>query len=210
MKRLSPLRGVCDFSLSLTSRSALSAIITSTFPLCFKRQSLKLRKERSCGLATLLLSALILSHHSVPGSLAPHVDVAIICVPHEAESTPGELLVQLIEHDVAEQRRQRPALRRAAFRRYDDPIGQYHTGAQHLADDPKHAAIRNALLEPRHEPVVVDLVEELREVDVDHPVTAFLQIFVLWRTSGARTSATSSMTTFWGGFLYWMNVTGST
>jgi hypothetical protein len=48
------LRGVCALSLSLTSRSTLSAIITSTFPLCFRRQSLKLRKERSCGLATLL------------------------------------------------------------------------------------------------------------------------------------------------------------
>src|SRR6516164_3543588 len=44
-------------------------------------------------------------HHSLTGSLASHVDIAIICVTNIAMSTALQLPIEFIEHEVTQQRR---------------------------------------------------------------------------------------------------------
>ena len=51
------------------------------------------------------------SHHAAPGAFAADVDVAIVCISHEAVSAFFELPVELVEHDVTEQRRERTTLK---------------------------------------------------------------------------------------------------
>jgi hypothetical protein len=53
-------------------------------------------------LQALLNEALQARHHTLPGSVAPYVDVAIIRVPHETMTSLAESLIELIEHDVAQ------------------------------------------------------------------------------------------------------------
>ena len=50
-------------------------------------------------------------HDTLSCTLAPYVDVAIIGVADEPEAPPRELFIELAQHDVREQRRQRAALR---------------------------------------------------------------------------------------------------
>src|SRR6516165_8942811 len=48
-------------------------------------------------------------HHSLTGSLTPHVDIAIICVTNMAMSTALQLSIEFIEHEVTQQRRKHSA-----------------------------------------------------------------------------------------------------
>ena len=50
------------------------------------------------------------SHHPLARSFAAHVHVAVIGVANELVTTPGELPVELVQHDVREQRRERTAI----------------------------------------------------------------------------------------------------
>ena len=55
-------------------------------------------------------------------------------------STPLELAVQFIQHEVREQRRERPALRRSFFARLEQPVVE-HAGRQEAPDEPKQAPV---------------------------------------------------------------------
>src|SRR5262245_44567126 len=50
-------------------------------------------------------------HDPLPGLLAAHVDVTVVGVAHEAVATAFKLAIQLIQHEVREQWRERAALR---------------------------------------------------------------------------------------------------
>ena len=52
----------------------------------------------------------------LPGPFAPDVDVAVVRVAAEAEPPGGEFPVQVVQHDVGEQRTEGAALRRSLFR----------------------------------------------------------------------------------------------
>src|SRR5208282_6225985 len=45
-------------------------------------------------------------HHSFPRPPATNVDVAIVRVPYESETSPLQLPVEFVEHDITEQGRQ--------------------------------------------------------------------------------------------------------
>src|SRR5215204_1512697 len=94
-------------------------------------------------------------HHSLPSSLATHVDVRVVRVADETVPTTRELLVELIQNDVAQQRRERAALRYPFLRADDDTIRQYHLRLQHLSDQYEQPLVVHSLREPRHEPLVV-------------------------------------------------------
>ena len=49
-------------------------------------------------------------HHPLPRTFAAHVHVAVVRIANEPVATPGELSVELVQHDVGEQRRQRDRL----------------------------------------------------------------------------------------------------
>ena len=66
---------------------------------------------------------------------------------------------------------QRPALRRALFRRADQPIRQ-HARGQKAADQLQDALVGHPLGHQPHQDVVVDPIEELLQVDIHHDVVA--------------------------------------
>jgi hypothetical protein len=50
-------------------------------------------------------------HHSLAGAAAADVDVAVVGIAHEAMAAPPQFAVHHIQHQVRQQRRERPALR---------------------------------------------------------------------------------------------------
>jgi hypothetical protein len=67
----------------------------------------------------------------VPRTFASDVDVRVVGVAHEVVAAPGTLAIEFVQHDITEQRRQRPALRHALVRTHHHPIGHHHLGFQH-------------------------------------------------------------------------------
>src|SRR5216684_2283248 len=115
-----------------------------------------------------LLDAL---HHPLARPLAAHIDVAVVGVAHEAMAALLQFLVQHVQHQVRQQRRERPALRRALLRRADQPIRQ-HARGQKAADQLQDALVGCPLGHQPHQDIVVDPVEELLQVDIHHDVVA--------------------------------------
>lgn len=85
--------------------------------------------------------------HDTPAStLRPNEYVAVVCVPSEAMTSPFELPIKLIEHDIAQQRRQGTSLRSPFLHVDDDTVRHDHLGLQQLADDSKDTLITNTPL----------------------------------------------------------------
>ncbi|MGY4287216.1 hypothetical protein ACVWXO_006436 [Bradyrhizobium sp. LM2.7] len=119
--------------------------------------------DRALGLVDLELEALFEEpfdpgHHPLARLLTAHIDVAVIGVAHEAVAALLQLLVQHIQHQVRQQRRERAALRRAFLRRTDKPSFQ-HARGQKAADQLQEALVSNPLGNQPHQDVVVDPVE---------------------------------------------------
>ena len=76
-------------------------------------------------------------------------------------SSPLQFPVQVRQHDVAQQRRQRPALRRAFRSWLHEPI-THQTRLQEAADESEHPGVPNLSCHSCHQQVVVDPVEESR------------------------------------------------
>jgi hypothetical protein len=74
-------------------------------------------------------------HHTVPRAFASDVDVRVVGVAHEVVAAPGTLAVEFVQHDVTEQRRQRPTLRHALLRAYHHAVWHYHLGFQHPVNE---------------------------------------------------------------------------
>jgi len=79
--------------------------------------------------------------------------------------------VEVVEHDVRQQRRQRTALRRALASWLHQPI-THQPRFQEAADESEHPAIPDLARHSCHEQVVVDAVEELGQIKVHHPAAA--------------------------------------
>jgi hypothetical protein len=102
---------------------------------------------------------------------AAKVHVAVIRITGEGMSSPLQFPVQVRQHDVAQQRRQRPALRRAFRSWLHEPI-THQTRLQEAADESEHPGVPNLSCHSCHQQVVVDPVEELGQVEVYHPAPA--------------------------------------
>jgi hypothetical protein len=85
-------------------------------------------------------------------------------------ATPGELIVEFVQHDVREQRRERRALRHPLIDTDHDTVRQHHLGLEQPADQHEQPPIVDSLREPRGQPLVIDPIEELLQIDVDHPL----------------------------------------
>jgi hypothetical protein len=73
-------------------------------------------------------------------------------------AAPFQLLVEVIEQKIGEQRGQRAALRRA-FVALDAQASLHHPGFQEAADDLQQAFVANAPRQTSHQNVVVDPIE---------------------------------------------------
>ena len=91
-------------------------------------------------------------------------------------ATPGELLVEFIQHDVGEQRRQRRALRNALLAVDQNAVRQHHLGPQHPSDQPEQPPITNSLSELGVQPLVADQIEEFLQIKIYAPPVAVLQM----------------------------------
>ena len=95
----------------------------------------------------------------------------VIGVAGKAVATPLELPVQFVEHHVGEHRRQRAALRHARGRGLNC-FAHAHPGLEVAVDQAQQPPVRDVPLEPDHQPVVIDPIEECFQVKVDHPAVA--------------------------------------
>jgi site-specific DNA recombinase len=72
--------------------------------------------------------------------------------------------------------RQRTALRNAFGRAHHHSVGHHHSGFQHPLDEHDEPPVFDLRLQPRHQSLMVDAVEEFLEVEIDHPVAPVFQI----------------------------------
>ena len=165
---------------SLNRSTAFGAIRRFGVPALVK---LNPRNFRSHGRATALFCWFTLSlsfardesrkafHHSFPCPPAANVDIAVVRIPREPETAPLQLPVELVEHDVRQQGRQRPALRRPFIHRTHQPVF-HHSGLQKRPDQLQQPLVANPFCDLCHQFVVIDPVEELLQIQIHHPAIA--------------------------------------
>src|SRR5438477_1924653 len=109
-------------------------------------------------------------HDPLTSLFAADVDVTVIRVSHKPVAATLELAIQLIQHEVREQGREWTALRRP-FSAFLEQSAIEHTGCQVSPNKPENPPIRDPRRHRRHQPVVVDPIEEPGQVDVhDEPI----------------------------------------
>src|SRR5712691_8198349 len=111
-------------------------------------------------------------HDPPAGLFAADVDVTVIRVPHEPVAATLKLAIQFIQDEVREQGRERTALRGPFPAPLEQPAIE-HTSRQVSPDEPKNPPIRNPRRYACHQPVVIDPVKELCQVDIHDKPIAF-------------------------------------
>ena len=86
-------------------------------------------------------------------------------------TTAGQLLVEIVEHEVAQEGRERTALRGPLIHRKDHAV-LHHPGIEKCPDEFEHAPVGYPRGDAGHQAIVVNSIEELFEVDVDHVAVA--------------------------------------
>ncbi len=127
-------------------------------------------------------------HHPLPRSPGPHINVAVVGVAAEGMAPPFKFLIHLVQQQVGQQRRQRPALRRApAPLDGHIPIGD--VGVQIGPDQADDSGVRDSLAQTVDQDVVVDPVEELFQVHIHHDSPPGLHERLRRKDGVVRTSA---------------------
>ena len=107
-------------------------------------------------------------HHPLRRAFAAHVNVAVVRIAAEVQPAPLQFLVQGIQIDVRQERRERSPLRGSLLVADDHPL--HHDSRPQVApDQPQHPFVPDCLSNPVHQDVVVHPVEELGDVQVHHP-----------------------------------------
>src|SRR5450755_389133 len=115
-------------------------------------------------------------HHPLPRPLATHVHLGVVCIANEPVATPVKLTIELVQHDVRQQRRERTALRNALLRVDHNTVRQHHLGLQHPSDQHEQPPIADSLCELGGQPLVADEIEELLQIKIYHPLVAVLEM----------------------------------
>ena len=84
-------------------------------------------------------------------------------------------LIHLVQEHVRQKRRERAALRRPLVPLHHHSL-DHDPGFQVAADDPEQTPIPNPVCQFPHEHVVVDPVEKLRQIHIDHPPSSLLDV----------------------------------
>src|SRR5499427_10677218 len=82
------------------------------------------------------------SHDPLPGAATANIDVAVVGVAAEAETSAGQFLVEIVEHEIAQEGRERAALRGPLVHRTDQAI-LHHPSLEEGPDEFAHAFIRH-------------------------------------------------------------------
>ena len=92
-------------------------------------------------------------------------------VPAKAVTASGQFLVEVVKHEIAKDGRKRAALRRSLIHRTDQTVF-HHPGVEKRPDEFEHTLIGHSRGGGRHQAVVIDSVEKLFEIEIDHDVVA--------------------------------------
>ncbi len=110
-------------------------------------------------------------HQALARSLTTDVDVAVVRISHKTMPSSLQLPVKLVEYKIRQQRRKRSALRRAFLRRLHESVLQ-HTCLKPAPNQSQKPSVSYPLGDLTHQFVVVDSVEELFQIEIDHPTVS--------------------------------------
>src|SRR5258708_25741717 len=83
-----------------------------------------------------------------------------------------QLLVELVEHEVAEQGRKWPSLGSALCARTDQPIF-HHPGLQEGPNELQQPLVADSFSDPAHQFVMIDSIEEFLQIEINAPAVTF-------------------------------------
>ena len=95
-----------------------------------------------------------------------NIDVAVVRAAAKAVTPSGQLIVEIVEHEVAQEGRERTALRGPLVHRADQAVF-HHPGLEKRPDELEHPFIGHPRRDARHQEVVMDPVEEFFEIKVN-------------------------------------------
>jgi hypothetical protein len=104
-------------------------------------------------------------HHAISGALRLHQYDEIIGIPCKLMPPSLQLPVEVIQKDIAQEGRKRPALWHS-FGRFIQPAVYDNTGPKIPADQTEDAFVADSPGDPVHQDIVVDRIEELLKVDI--------------------------------------------
>src|SRR4030042_744037 len=104
-------------------------------------------------------------HYTFSSASGLHQDDEVIGIPCEPMPPFLQFLIEIIQKDIAQKRRQWPALRHT-FGRLVQPSVYDNTGPEVSAYQTKNAFVADSPGDPVHQNVVVDRIKELRKDDV--------------------------------------------
>src|SRR3989338_5220367 len=119
--------------------------------------------------------------------MGAHVDVAVVGVADKLVPTTFKLTVELVEHEIRQEWRERAALRYAVFTRCHETIEQYSC-RKVLPDEFPNGFVLHSLHDKTHEDVMVDPVEEFLQIDVDDHLVSALDVPLHFLDRAVRTS----------------------
>src|SRR4051794_3713817 len=102
-----------------------------------------------------------------------HEDTNVIGITDEPVTALPQRPVQVIEHDVGQQRRKWRPLRGTLLARPHDSI-RHDPGFQEPANQPQHPHITNPARHPGHQRIMLNPIKEPVQINVDHPPVAIL------------------------------------
>src|SRR5215207_8751905 len=116
-------------------------------------------------------------HHPLTRAFAANVDVAVVRITNEAVSPVLQLTVEFVEHEVTEQWRKRSSLRSPFHARADQPV-LHHPGIEECPDELQQPLVLDAFGDLAHQFVMIDSIEELFQIEINHPAVACSDILL--------------------------------
>src|ERR1700681_4077613 len=110
-------------------------------------------------------------HHPLTRAFAANVNVTIVRIANKAVSAALQFAVEFVEHEVTEQWRKRTSLR-SSFHAGADQSVLHHPGIQECPDKLQQPLVLDALGDLAHQFVVIDSIEKLFQIEVNHPSAA--------------------------------------
>src|SRR5437016_3075723 len=116
-------------------------------------------------------------HHPLTRALAANVDVAVVRVANIAMSSALQLTVEFVEHEVGQQRRKWTSLW-SAFHAWADQSVLHHPSIQQCPDEFQQPFVLDSFCDLPHQFVVIDSIEKLLQVEINHPAVAFCDVLL--------------------------------
>src|SRR5258705_7731684 len=107
-------------------------------------------------------------HHPLTCAFAANVNVTVVRVADKTMSAALQLPVEFVEHEVTEQWRKWSSLRSSFHARTDQPV-LHHPGIEECPDELQQPLVLDALGDLTHQFVVIDSIEKLFQIEINHP-----------------------------------------